>query len=311
VRKGKGKVKERAVKYEVVKMEEGIAGKPPKRPMVSQNKLVHPQEEVHYMSEKEFLEKAPDNKVWELRYGELIIHSPVRVKHKSLDIFLSYIIFGYVNAKGLGRVFNSPMAVKFERNLIYEPDIFFVSSTNLGKVEEVIFNGVPDLVVEVLSPSMVRHDRVTKFVDYERFGVKEYWILDPHKKEYNFYRNIRGKFRERLSEEGIYRCEEIKGFYVKMEWLENEKYWSERNVNKIIYELIGEEDIVRYMDSKKVIKAIGEEKIIEDIGEEEAIKVIGGKKAIKIIGEEEFIDAIGEERLLKLIEKKKKSKKRE
>jgi len=284
VRKGKGKVKERAVKYEVVKMEEGIAGKPPKRPMVSQNKLVHPQEEVHYMSEKEFLEKAPDNKVWELRYGELIIHSPVRVKHKSLDIFLSYIIFGYVNAKGLGRVFNSPMAVKFERDLVYEPDIFFVNNTNSGKVEEVIFNGVPDLIVEVISPSMVRHDRVTKFVDYERFGVKEYWILDPQKKKYNFYRNIRGKFREVLpvgadgSVRPVYKCEEIKGFYIRISWLEDEKYWSERNVNKMMYELVGK---------KSIIEDIGEEDIVKDISDktliDEVIKRMGKKKLKKII----------------------------
>jgi len=275
VRKGKGKVKERAVKYEVVKMEEGIAGKPPKRPMVSQNKLVHPQEEVHYMSEKEFLEKAPDNKVWELRYGELIIHSPVRVKHKSLDIFLSYIIFGYVNAKGLGRVFNSPMAVKFERDLVYEPDIFFVSNTNLGKVEEVIFNGVPDLIVEVISPSMEIHDRRTKLVDYERFGVKEYWILDPQKKKYNFYRNIRGKFREVLpvgadgSVLSIYKSKEIKGFYIRIGWLEDEKYWSERNVNKIMYQLIG---------TRNIIKDIGETEIIEEL-----ISSIGKEKLKKLI----------------------------
>ncbi|PIU63913.1 MAG: hypothetical protein COS84_09055, partial [Armatimonadetes bacterium CG07_land_8_20_14_0_80_40_9] len=95
--KSEGMVKERAVKYEVVHQRH-------KGTEAQRHKGTEAQEEVHYMSEEEFLEKAPDNKVWELRYGELIIHSPVRVKHKSLDIFLSYIIFGYVNAKGLGRV---------------------------------------------------------------------------------------------------------------------------------------------------------------------------------------------------------------
>ena len=177
--KSKGRVEERAVKYEVVKMEEGIAGKPPKRPRVLENKLAHPQEEVHY------------------------------------------------------------------------------------------------LIVEVLSPSMVRHERVTKFVDYERFGVKEYWILDPEKKKYNFYRNIRGNFREVLpvgadgSVRPIYKCKEIKGFYLIMEWLKSEKYWSERAVNKIIYELIGEEDIVKDISDKTLL--------------DEVIKRMGKKKLKKII----------------------------
>jgi len=267
--KSKGRVKERAVKYEVVKMEESIAGKPPKRPRVLENKLLHPQEEVHYMSEEEFLEKAPDNKVWELRYGELIIHSPIGYEHKKLDKFLFYIMQGYVNTKELGDVFNSPAAIRLDKDLIYEPDLFFVSRGNPGKVEEVIFNGVPDLIVEVLSSSMVRHDRVTKFVDYERFGVKEYWILDPEKKKYNFYRNIRGKFKERFPKEGIYKCKEIKGFYIRIGWLEDEKYWSERNVNKIMYQLIG---------TRNIIKDIGETEIIEEL-----ISSIGKEKLKKLI----------------------------
>lgn len=212
--------------------------------------------EIHYMSEKEFLKKAPDNKVWELRYGELIIHSPVRYKHKKLDSFIFNIMFNYVNAKGLGAVFNSPAAIRLDKDLIYEPDVFFVSRSNPGKVEEVIFNGVPDLIVEVISPTMVRHDKITKFVDYERFGVKEYWILDLQKKKYNFYRNIRGKFKERVPEEGIYKCKEIKEFYVKREWLKAEKYWSERNVNKIIYELIGIEDVIN-----DLVTEFGKEKL--------------------------------------------------
>ena len=286
--RSKGRVKERAVKYEVVhQRHKGTEAQRHKGTEAQRHKGTEAQEEVHYMSEEEFLERAPDNKVWELRYGELIIHSPVRVKHKSLDIFLSYIIFGYVNAKGLGRVFNSPMAVKFERDLIYEPDIFFVRNTNLGKVEEVIFNGVPDLIVEVISPSMIRHDRGTKFVDYERFGVKEYWILDPQKKQFNFYQLKRGKFKEikpifshlRGEGMGIYKCKEIKGFYVRMDWLKDEKYWSEQNVNKIIYELIG----------KKIIyELIGKGEIAKDI--------------LPALEDEELIDIIGKERLKRLIE---------
>ena len=260
--KSKGRVKERAVKYEVVHQRH-------KGTEAQRHKGTEAQEEVHYMSEKEFLEKAPDNKVWELRYGELIIHSPVRYEHKKLDSFIFNIMFNYVNAKGLGAVFNSPALIRLERDLGYEPDVFFVKKENPGKFEEMFFNGGPDLIVEVISPSMEIHDRRTKLVDYERFGVKEYWILDPQKKRYNFYRNIRGKFKERFPKEGIYKCKEIKGFYIRIGWLEDEKYWSERNVNKIMYQLIG---------TRNIIKDIGETEIIEEL-----ISSIGKEKLKKLI----------------------------
>ncbi len=267
---------------------------------------VESEDEVHYMSEEEFMEKAPDNKIWELHHGELIIHSPVGYVHKSLDVFLTTIVFAYVNAKGLGAVYNSPAAIKFDKDVIYEPDVFFVKKGNKGKIEKYLFCGVPDLIVEVVSPGHELYDRRTKFVNYERYGVCEYWILDPQNKKYNFYINKNGRFEEQgltsksveqgfsLTKEeaktGIYKSKEIEGFYLRLKWLENEKYWSNRNVNKIIYELIGKKNI------------------IEDIGKKEIIETIGKKDVIETIGEEEIIDTIGEERLLDLIKKRKKSK---
>ena len=170
-------------------------------------------EEIHYMSEEEFLEKAPENQIWELNYGELIVHSPIGYVHKDLDKFLFMTIQYYVNTRELGKVYNSPAAIKLDKDLIYEPDVFFVKKGNKGKIEKYLFVGVPDLVVEVVSPGHELYDKRTKFVNYEKYGVKEYWILDPQKKKYNFYQNIRDKFKEKLPKERIIKSNEIKDFY--------------------------------------------------------------------------------------------------
>ena len=42
--------------------------------------------------------------------------------------------------------------------------------------------GAPDLIIEILSPSNLRHDRLTKYNLYQRAGVREYWIVDPESK---------------------------------------------------------------------------------------------------------------------------------
>ena len=58
-----------------------------------------------------------------------------------------------------------------------EPDISVVCDH--GKLDSHGCKGAPDLVVEVLSPSTQRHDRLTKYNLYQRAGVREYWIVDP------------------------------------------------------------------------------------------------------------------------------------
>jgi Uma2 family endonuclease len=60
-----------------------------------------------------------------------------------------------------------------------QPDLIFVAAANTGIIERRAIFGVPDLLVELVSPSSVRRDRRDKKVLYARFGVKEYWIGDP------------------------------------------------------------------------------------------------------------------------------------
>jgi Uma2 family endonuclease len=58
-----------------------------------------------------------------------------------------------------------------------EPDIVVICDRS--KIDKQGCKGAPDMVVEILSPSTIRHDRVVKFQKYLAAGVREYWAADP------------------------------------------------------------------------------------------------------------------------------------
>lgn len=63
-----------------------------------------------------------------------------------------------------------------------QPDILFSSKNNPLVVDKSGLHGVPDLIIEILSPGNKEHDLVKKKLLYEKFGVKEYWVIDPETK---------------------------------------------------------------------------------------------------------------------------------
>jgi Uma2 family endonuclease len=130
-------------------------------------------------TEERYFAEAPESQIVEYEDGELIVPSPVSIRHQELVGFLTFLLRGYANSKGLGRVFNGPAVVRLRPDLDYEPDIFVVLQEHLDRLEEQYFSGAPDLVVEVMSPSGRNYDLRTKADHYRRHGVREYWAVDP------------------------------------------------------------------------------------------------------------------------------------
>jgi Uma2 family endonuclease len=60
---------------------------------------------------------------------------------------------------------------------------------------QLIVEGPPDVVVEILSPSTAYYDLIVKKEVYERVGVKEYWLLDPNRKTFEIYKNTEEGFK--------------------------------------------------------------------------------------------------------------------
>lgn len=111
--------------------------------------------------------------------GEVIVQSPVKLRHNVASHNLSMLLSAYARKHGLGLVGHEKLLVALTRN-DYEPDVCFFGADKTGafQPDQMIFPA-PDFVVEVLSPSTVAIDRGVKFEDYAAHGVAEYWIVDP------------------------------------------------------------------------------------------------------------------------------------
>ena len=120
---------------------------------------------------------TPDIKA-EFIDGEVIVHSPVRSRHNVVLQNIVLLLSIYIRKKDLGYIGVEKIMCRFPRN-DYEPDLCFFNKPTSEKItdEQTIFP-VPQLIVEVLSPSTENRDRGVKFKDYQANGVQEYWIVD-------------------------------------------------------------------------------------------------------------------------------------
>ena len=126
--------------------------------------------------------RLPEGTPIQLINGEFIMSpSPVR-KHQKIVGKLHLQLGELVERKRLGEVYIAPFDVHVSRNDVYQPDVFFVANDHLDSIEEDGVHGPPDLVIEVLSRSTDGFDLLLKKDGYEKFGVNEYWIVDPMEK---------------------------------------------------------------------------------------------------------------------------------
>lgn len=104
--------------------------------------------------------------------------------HQRLFLNLASALYTFVSSNNSGEIFVAPIDVYLdERSSVVQPDILFISSDSDVMVDHQGLHGVPDLIIEILSPGNKKHDLITKKALYEKFGVKEYWIVDPDTKD--------------------------------------------------------------------------------------------------------------------------------
>jgi Uma2 family endonuclease len=133
-----------------------------------------------------------DGKRYEIIEGELLVTPAPRILHQKIVTRLASALLACAERGGLGQVFVAPVDIVFSDFDVVEPDIVYISKARVSILTEKNVQGAPDLAVEVLSETTERIDRTTKLKLYGRFGVEEYWIIDPHAPTAEIYRRGQG-----------------------------------------------------------------------------------------------------------------------
>ncbi|MEO1254814.1 MAG: Uma2 family endonuclease [Bacteroidota bacterium] len=115
--------------------------------------------------------------------GNLIMSPAPTTKHQRVSRELLLLLDNQL----IGEVFFSPIDLYINERNVLQPDLVYISEEKKEIVTERGIEGVPDLIVEVISPSNSFIDRNTKRKKYLDFGVKEYWIVDPANETLEIY----------------------------------------------------------------------------------------------------------------------------
>ncbi|NLJ25102.1 MAG: Uma2 family endonuclease [Firmicutes bacterium] len=125
--------------------------------------------------------KLPDEELYhyEILDGMLIREPAPTTLHQRVSRRIQRLLEDYFWETDPGaEVFNAPIDLTLSDTNVVQPDLVYVPS-NSHIVEEKRINGIPQLVVEVISPSTKSKDRIEKADIYRRLGVPHYWIVDP------------------------------------------------------------------------------------------------------------------------------------
>lgn len=174
----------------------------------------------HKLTYEGFLDWCDEDTHAEWVDGEIVMTSPASLTHQDIGALLETALRVFVETHGLGRVLRAPFQMKLTDSG-REPDLLFVASEHLDRLKATYLDGPADLAVEIVSPESGARDRGEKFYEYEAGGVREFWLIDPVRRQAEFYRlGEGGLYRHTAPDaDGIYHSQVVPGFWLKVDWL--------------------------------------------------------------------------------------------
>ena len=140
-----------------------------------------------------------DGRRYEIHEGELVVVAAPVFRHQIAVFEIATVLNDYGKRSG-GRAVTAPFDIVFDEYDVVQPDVVFFRAERLHLVQlDVVTRAAPDIAVEVLSPSTASIDRGRRMEMFARYGVPEYWIVDP----------VRLEIEVHALENGTYRCAQI------------------------------------------------------------------------------------------------------
>jgi len=132
----------------------------------------------------EVFKMLPEGTLAEIINGNLYMSPAPTPEHQRIIRMLTIAISSFVDNSSSGEVLFAPCDVFLdEHSNAVQPDIIYVSAEKKIIIREDAIHGIPDMLIEILSPGNSDHDLIRKKNLYEKFGVPEYWIVSPETKE--------------------------------------------------------------------------------------------------------------------------------
>jgi Uma2 family endonuclease len=151
------------------------------------------------MSTAEYFALPETMQPMELINGEIIMSPAPVPRHQGIILNTALTLRDLSRTIG-GKVYVAPIDVYLDEGQVPQPDVVYLAPGSRCEVTDKRLVGPPDLVVEVFSPGTVRRDKLDKFELYERYGVREYWMLDPQE----VYVEVYHRDGESLVQQGVY-----------------------------------------------------------------------------------------------------------
>jgi Uma2 family endonuclease len=124
---------------------------------------------------------------FQLVENELIMSPSPNSIHQGIVARLSQIILNFLDSSKDDGYIAGSMDVVFDENNVFQPDVLYVSGERKNEIVKERVEGAPDLTIEILSPSNAYYDLRQKKDVYQKYGVKEYIIVDPIALNFELY----------------------------------------------------------------------------------------------------------------------------
>ena len=145
------------------------------------------EEEKYTIEDFHKMESLDENHYYELIEGEIVKKNAPTPRHQAILGNINDILRTHVKSKNLGTVLFAPIDVFLDANNQLQPDLIFIAQEKKHIITSNGIEGVPTIVIEIISPSTGKYDRGGKMRVYKRHAVAEYWIIDPKSQSVEIY----------------------------------------------------------------------------------------------------------------------------